>query len=58
MPNDAKRFRNRARECRVLAKSVRNPEDAVLLEEIAEDLDGVARKLRLTRTKILFGAAT
>jgi hypothetical protein len=58
MPNDAKRFRNRARECRVIAKSVRNPEDAVLLEEIAEDLDGVARKLRLTRTKFLFGAAT
>ena len=58
MPNEAKRFRNRARECRELAKSVRNPEDAVLLEEIAEDLDGIARKLRLTRTKILFGAAT
>ena len=49
MPNDAKRFRDRARECRVLAKSVRNPEDAVLLEEIAEELDEEARKIRPLR---------
>ena len=57
MPNDAKHFRNRARECRALARGARHLEDAVLLEEIAEELDAVARKLRLTRTKILFGAA-
>jgi|KBSMisStaDraftv2_1062788.scaffolds.fasta_scaffold3951018_1 hypothetical protein len=45
MPNDAKRFRDRAMECRALAKGVRHDSDAALLEEIAEELDDEARKL-------------
>jgi len=45
MPYDAKRFRDRARECRALAKSARTNVDAGLLEEIAEELDGEARKI-------------
>ena len=45
MPYDAKRFRDRARECRALAKGARNLEDAGLLEEIAEELDDEARRI-------------
>ena len=36
---DAKRFRDRATECRALAKSASNDVDAALLEEIAAELD-------------------
>jgi len=45
MPDDAKRFRDRAQECRALAKSARNEVDAALLEDIAADLDEEARRI-------------
>ena len=45
MSDDAKRFRDRALDCRNLAKSARAPIDAALLEEIAEELDEEARKI-------------
>jgi hypothetical protein len=45
MSDDAKRFRNRATDCRALAKSARSEDDAAMLEEIADDLDDEARKL-------------
>jgi len=38
------RFRDRARDCRALAKSARTKEDAALLEEIAAELDAEADK--------------
>lgn len=43
--SEAQRFRDRARDCRVLAKSARNEADAALLEEIADDLDAEADKI-------------
>lgn len=42
MSDDAKRFRDRARDCRTLAKSSRDQMDAALLEDIAADLDEAA----------------
>ena len=45
MQDDLKRLRDRARECRALAKSARNESDAGLLEEIAEELDAKARRI-------------
>ena len=45
MPDDAKHFRDRARDCRALAKGARNGDDAAMLEEIAEELDDEARKI-------------
>jgi hypothetical protein len=45
MADDAKRFRDRARDCRALAKGARNKEDAAMLEEIAEELDAEALKI-------------
>jgi hypothetical protein len=45
MPDDAQRYRNRARDCRALAKSARSEVDAAMLEEIAEELDDEARKI-------------
>jgi len=51
MPDDAKRFRDRATECRALAKGTRNQEDAELLEEIAAELDEEARKIGAERVK-------
>ena len=45
MPGEqAMRFRDRARDCRALAKSARTKEDAALLEEIAAELDAEADK--------------
>lgn len=45
MPDDAKRFRDRATECRALAIGAHNQIDRELLEEIAADLDEAARDL-------------
>jgi hypothetical protein len=45
MGDDAMRFRDRARDCRALAKSARNQTDAAMLEEIAEELDAEARRI-------------
>ena len=45
MPCDAKRFRDRAIDCRALAKSARDQVDAAMLEEIAEELDDEARTI-------------
>ena len=43
--SDAQKFRDRARDCRALAKGARNPADAALLEEIADELDAEADKM-------------
>ena len=43
--SDAQKFRERARDCRTLAKSARNPQDAALLAEIADELDSEADKI-------------
>jgi hypothetical protein len=43
--SDAQKFRDRARDCRTLAKAARNPEDAALLDEIADELDAEAEKI-------------
>jgi hypothetical protein len=45
MPDEAKRFRDRAIDCRNLAKSARSEVDAAMLEEIAEELDNEARQI-------------
>ena len=45
MSEDAKRFRDRANDCRVLAKSARYEMDAAMLEEIAAELDEEARRI-------------
>ena len=45
MQDDAKRFRDRARDCRNLALSTRHQADREMLEEIAEELDDEARKI-------------
>ena len=44
MPNDPQRFRDRAIECRAIAKGA-NEVDAALLEEIAEELEEVAAEI-------------
>jgi hypothetical protein len=49
MPDDAKRFRDRAQHCRNLAKSARNNMDAELLEDIAADLDEAAEEIDAER---------
>ena len=43
--SDAQRFRDRASDCRALAKGARNPADAALLEELADELDAEADKI-------------
>jgi hypothetical protein len=45
--SDAQKFRDRARDCRTLAKTARNPEDSALLEEIAGELEAEADKIDL-----------
>lgn len=42
--SDVEKFRDRARDCRALAKGARNRADAALLNEIADDLDAEADK--------------
>jgi hypothetical protein len=41
---DPNQLRDRAQECRAIAKGVVNAVDAELLEEIAEELDSEARQ--------------
>lgn len=45
MLHDVQYLRSRATDCRNLAKSARDLVDAALLEEIAEELDGEARRI-------------
>jgi hypothetical protein len=45
MSDDAKRLRERAIDCRALAKSARNEIDAGLLEEIAAEFDEEAERM-------------
>ena len=47
MPDDAMRFRERARDCRNLAKGARNEVDAAMLEDIAGELETEARRTEL-----------
>ena len=47
MSVDAQKFRDRARDCRTLSKTARNPADAALLAEIADELDAEAEKIEL-----------
>lgn len=43
--SDAQHFRERAIDCRALAKSARSKHDAALLEAIADEMDAEAEKL-------------
>ena len=43
--SEAQRFRERASECRALAKSARSDVDAALLKEIAAEFDAEADKM-------------
>lgn len=43
--SDERRFRDRAVECRALAKSARSEVDAALLHEIADEFDVEADKI-------------
>jgi hypothetical protein len=43
--SDANRFRDRAIECRALAKSARSQVDAALFEEIADEFDAEAERI-------------
>ena len=45
MLRDPQHLRDRARDCRNLAKSAGNNVDAALLEEIAEEFDAEAKTL-------------
>ena len=45
MSTESQRFRDRAKDCRALAKSARDQIDAAMLEEIASDLDDEAQKM-------------
>ena len=52
MSYDAQRFRDRALDCRNLAKSARTLCDASMLEELADEFDGEARNLEERLKKI------
>jgi len=43
--SDAQKFRDRARDCRTLAKSARDAADAAMLEEIADEFEAEAEKV-------------
>ena len=45
MSDEAKRFRQRAFDCRELAKGTRDPRDEQLLVEIADELDQEADRI-------------
>jgi hypothetical protein len=49
--DDAKRFRDRAIDCRALAKSARSEIDAAMLEDIAAELDDEADKIDAVNVK-------
>jgi hypothetical protein len=45
MSDEARRFRQRAYDCRELAKVARDVRDRQLLDEIADDLDDEANRI-------------
>ena len=45
MGDDAKRFRDRARDCLNVAKSARHQADRIILEEMAAELEAEAKKI-------------
>ena len=45
MDDEVKRWRDRATDCRNLAKGARQQVDRIMLEEIAEELEAEARKI-------------
>ena len=45
MPDNSKRFRDRALDCRNLAKSARSEVDASILEDMAAELEEEANKI-------------
>ena len=45
MPDTSKRFRDRALDCRTLAKSARSEVDASILEDMAAELEEEANKI-------------
>ena len=45
MPDTSKRFRDRALDCRNLAKSARSEVDASILEDMAAELEEEANKI-------------
>ena len=51
MSDDAKRFRDRALDCRALCKSARNDDDRAMLEEIAAELDAEADEIEAEEAK-------
>jgi hypothetical protein len=53
MPDDAMHFRERARDCRNLAKGARNQVDAAMLEDIAGELEHEARRIELDSASTL-----
>jgi hypothetical protein len=57
MPNDlSRRFRERATDCRALAKGSRNQVDASLLEDIAAELEIAARRIDAFGVPVAFRA--
>jgi hypothetical protein len=52
MSDDAKRFRSRAIDCRNLAKGARDSADAVMLEEIAAELDEEADRIECETSRL------
>jgi hypothetical protein len=45
MPNDAQRFRDRARDCLNIAKSTKHEADRTLLEDMAAELEIEAKMI-------------
>ena len=50
MPDEAARFRSKARQCRDLAIRARDEEDRLQLIQIARDMDDEADKIEAERT--------
>jgi hypothetical protein len=53
MSDDAKRFRNRAVDCRALAKGTRTLVDASMLEDLAAELEAEADKIDAEEARTL-----
>ena len=45
MPDDAQRFRDRARDCLNVAKGTKHEADRIILEEMAADLVAEAKRI-------------
>ena len=45
MPDSAKRFRDRARDCLNVAKGARHEADRTILEDMAAELEAEAKKI-------------